>query len=172
MIKKDANQVFEELYHLQNCEMALGIYYQELAEHFPHERMFWEEAIGDMVNHARRVGELIARFASNQDRFRPGKYRVAVLETFLTGIYDHVQMIKQNALPPNDMLKIAFDYECSAIMNKPCDIVESVDRGFIEFKMNFADEVLEHSNRVKKYIEQKLGMQPKGSQTHLSTASL
>ena len=171
LLKKDTNQMFEELYHLQNCEMAMGIYYQQLAEHYPGDKMFWEEAIGDMVNQARRVGELISRFASNPDVYKPGKYRVAVLETFLSGVYEHVHLIEKKGLTPNEMLRIAFDYESSAIMNKPYDLIDSLERNFVQFKTKFTEEVAEHTVRVRQYIEQKLGIQAKASSVRINPLS-
>jgi hypothetical protein len=171
LLKKDTNQMFEELYHLQNCEMAMGIYYQQLAEHYPGDKMFWEEAIGDMVNQARRVGELISKFASNPDVYKPGKYRVAVLETFLSGVYEHVHLIEKKSLAPNEMLRIAFDYESSVIMSKPYDIIDSIDRNFGQFKTRFAEEVSEHNLRVRQYIGQKLGIQAKAPPARINPMS-
>jgi hypothetical protein len=56
LTKKDQKQPFEELYLLQNCEMALGAFYNKLITAYPGERFFWEEAISDEINHARLVG--------------------------------------------------------------------------------------------------------------------
>ncbi len=161
MIKKDLISSVEELYHLQNCELAMGEYYQQLAERFPDERLFWEAAISDTVNHARRVGRIVAMVTSIPSAFNPGKYRVAVLTTFLTGVYGQIEHFRNNALSPTEELKIAYDYETSAIMSRPYDIVESRDPKFLELRKIFAEDVAAHNGRIKQYIEQKLGMQNK-----------
>jgi hypothetical protein len=160
LIKKELSQAMEEMYHLQNCELAMGEYYQQLAERFPPaERLFWEEAISDEVNHARMVGRIIALVSSSSNLFRPGKYRVAVLETFLAGIYENVELMRKGALNMQQMLKIAGDYEDSTILLRPYDIVESLDPKFQDFRKGFAEEINEHSTRMKQFLSQKLGLQ-------------
>jgi hypothetical protein len=158
LIKKEFTQTIEELYHLQNCELAMGEYYQHLAEQFPNEQLFWEEAISDEVNHARAVGRLIALVSSNPQAFGPGKYRVAVLETFLAGIYEQIDHLNNNTLSHQEALKIAYDYEESAILSKPLEIVSSLDSKFHEFRKRFTDEIAVHQDRLKQYIGQKLGL--------------
>jgi hypothetical protein len=159
LIKKDLITSIEELYHLQNCELAMGEYYQQLADRSPDERLFWAEAISDEVNHARMVGRIVAMVSSNPNAFNPGKFRVAVLVTFLTGVYGQIERFRGNALSPAEELKIAYDYEVSAIMSRPYDIVESHDPQFMDLRNKFAEEVAVHNNRIRQYIEQKLGMQ-------------
>jgi len=157
----------EELYHLQNCELAMGEYYQRLAERFPLERLFWEEAICDEVNHARTVGRLIALVSSDPQSYRQGKYRVAVLETFLAGIYEQIDLLRQGSLSTQEILKIAYDYEGSAIMSKPYDIVDSSEVKFYDLRQKFADDAESHCDRIRQYIAQKLGIQNKTSHLKL-----
>jgi rubrerythrin len=159
LIKKELISSVEELYHLQNCELAMGEYYQYLAEQFPNERLFWEEAISDEVNHARMAGRLIALVTSNPQAYSPGKYRVAVLETFLSGIYEQIERLNRNALSPHEALKIANDYEDSAILSKPYEIVTSRDQKYNDFRKIFSDDIAVHHSRISQYITQKLGIQ-------------
>ena len=156
MIKKDQNQMFEEMYHLQNCELAMGEYYNELARKFPEERFFWEEAVADEINHARIAGKLIALVSSNINRFGLGKYRVELLKTFLDGIYNNVQAIKANKIDRLEILRIAMDYETSFVESRPYDIVISLDIEFQNFKDTYAQELSEHTQRLKSYIKQKI----------------
>ncbi len=156
MIKKDQNQIFEELYHLQNCELALGEYFNELARLYPDEKWFWEQAVGEEVNHARQVGRLIAQVSSNLNKFAFGRYRVELLKTFLDGIYANVQKIRSKQLSRPEILQIALDYETSFIESKPYDIVSSADSDFLLFKTTFSEELLEHTSKMKAYIQQKL----------------
>ena len=167
LIKKDLISTVEELYHLQNCQLAMGEYYQQLAERIPSERMFWEEAICDEVNFARATGRLIALVTSNPQSYGPGKYRVAVLETFLSGIYEQAEQVRKGALTTPEMLKIAYDYEGSAIILRPYDIVESQDSTFREFRKRLTDDVAGHCDRIRQYVDQKLGVQNKSSQIKL-----
>ena len=171
MVKKDLNMTIEELYHLQNCKLAMGEYYQQLAEWFPGERLFWEEAISDEVNHARLVGRLIAQISSNPLVFKPGKFRVAVLETFLSGIYEQIDQLRMNALQPAQMLKIAYDYEISAIMSRPYEVVEPLDKESRDVRDRFAEEADIHGGRLKQYLAQKLGFQHKTTHIRLSDLS-
>lgn len=159
MIKKELISTVEELYHLQNCQLAMGEYYQQLAEQFPNEQLFWEEAISDEVNFARATGRLIALMTSNPQSYGPGKYRVAVLETFLSGIYEQIEHLNKNALSHQEALKIAYDYEDSAILSKPYEIVNSLDPKFRDFRKRFSDDVAIHHDRIRQYISQKLGIQ-------------
>ena len=161
--KKDQFQIYEEIYHLQNCELAMGEYYQQIAERLYEERLFWEEAISDEVNHARLIGKLIAMISAKPGKFIPGKYRVAVLETFLSGIYAHIEQIKEQKLTRSQIYKTALDYESSLLMIRPFDIVESSDPEFRIFKEAFAQETQLHSNRIRQYIQQKLSGSQSGT---------
>lgn len=158
MLKKEQLQIFQEAYHLQNCELAMGEFYQQLADRLPEEKLFWQEAIGDEVNHARMIGRLIAMISGKPGKFVPGKFRVAVLETFLAGVYDHIELIQQKQLTRTDVYKIALDYENSLLMTRPYDIVDSAEPEFKAFRDAFAVDMHLHSQRMKQYIRQKLGI--------------
>jgi hypothetical protein len=158
LLKKDQLQIFQEAYHLQNCELAMGEFYQQLADRLPDEVLFWQEAIGDEVNHARMIGRLIAMVSSKPGKFMPGKFRVAVLETFLASVYEHIELIQKKQLTRTDVYKIALDYETSLLMTRPYDIVESADPDFKAFKDSFAVDMHLHSQRIKQYVRQKLGI--------------
>ena len=160
MLKKEQLQIFEEAYHLQNCELAMGEFYQQLADRLPEEKLFWQDAISDKVNQARMVGRLIAMIASKPAKFMPGKFRVAMLETFLTGVYEHIEMIQQKRLTRTEVYKIALDYESSLLMIRPFDIVESSEPDYRAFRDSFATDMQVHSQKMKSYIRQKLGVVP------------
>lgn len=155
--RKEQVQIYEEIYRLQNCELAMGEYYQQIAEKLRDERLFWEEAISDKVNHARLVGRLIAMISAKPAKFVNGKYRVAVMETFLAGIYEQIELIRDNKMTLTQIYKAALDYEGSLLMTRPFDIVESSDPEFRSFKEMFAEEAQQHSTRIRLYIRQKLG---------------
>jgi hypothetical protein len=156
LLKKELSQLYEEIYHLQNCELALGEYFQQLALLFPDEKWFWEEAITDEINHARQVGMLIAMVSSGPLKFGSGRYRVAMLETYLGGIYENIEKLERKELSPKEALKIAFDYENSILETKPFDIVSSTAAVFKEFKDKLTPDLLAHSERVRQYTQQKM----------------
>ena len=156
MLKKELGQLYEEIYHLQNCELALGEYYQQLAALLPEEKLFWEGAVSDEINHAMQVGKLIGMISSNPLIYGSGRYRVAMLSTYLEGIYENIEKIKRKELPPNEALRIAFDYENSVLETKPYDIVNSSDSSFREFKGKFIPELLEHSERIRQFAQKKI----------------
>jgi hypothetical protein len=156
LLKIEQKQLFEEIYHLQNCELALGEYYQQLASLFYDQRWFWEEAVSDEVQHARQVGKLIAMIASNPTKYSLVRYRVAVLETYLNGIYGHIEQIKNNKLSQVETLKLACDYEVSSLETKPFDIISSSDPDFIAFKNNLAADLVVHSKKIRDYAAQKI----------------
>jgi hypothetical protein len=110
---------------------------------------------------------MISLISSKPTEYRPGKFRVAVLETFLAGVYEQVEQIKKNALSVQQMLKLAYDYESSAIISRPYEIVESQNPQFVQFRRQFAEELAEHTNRLKQLIGQKLGLDNKSSHMHL-----
>jgi hypothetical protein len=163
LLKKEQLQIYEEAYHLQNCELAMGEFYQQMADRIPEEILFWQEAIGDKVNHARMTGRLIAMISSKPGKFMPGKFRVAVLETFLEAVYGHIEQIQQKKLTRSEVYKIALDYESSLLMTRPYDIVESAEPDYKVFRDSFAVEAHEHSQRIKQYIRQKLGIANPGT---------
>ena len=153
MLKKELGQLYEEIYHLQNCELALGEYFQQLADLFPEGKLFWEDAVADEINHARLVGKLIGMISSNPLIYGFGRYRVAMLATYLEGIYENIEKIKRKELPPKEALRIAFDYENAILETKPFDIVSSSDISYREFREKFISEILEHSERIRQYTQ-------------------
>ena len=156
MLKKELSQFYEEIYHLQNFELALGEYFQQLAMFFPNEKWFWEEAVADEISHARHVGKLIVMVSSGPLKFGLGRYRVALLETYLGGIYENIEKLERKDLSPKEALKIAFDYENSILETKPFDIVSSNSTAFREFKDKLYPDLEAHCERIRQYTQQKM----------------
>jgi hypothetical protein len=168
VLKKDQNQLFEEALHLQNCEMAMGEYYQWMSEKFVDEKANWEQATRDKISHAMRIGRLIAMISTKPAKFSPGKYRIAIMETFLNGIFEQIELLQDNKLSRQQILKFALDYESSLLMTKPYDVVDSFDPEFKEFRSNFAALASAHCEGIKQYIRLKLGMPNSMSHTDIS----
>jgi hypothetical protein len=152
--RKDQNQIFEELYHLQNCELALGMFYQELISIFPKDRFFWEEAVSDEINHARMVGQLIVLVSSNIDKFAPGIFRTELLKTYAEGVYSDIKLIKERSITPYDILALALNYERSMLEQKPYNAVRSDATEYLGFVEKFKPELSLHNERLIKYIAQ------------------
>jgi hypothetical protein len=152
--RKDQNQIFEELYHLQNCELALSMFYQELISIFPGDRFFWEEAVSDEINHARMIGQLIVIVSSNLDKFAPGIFRTELLKTYAEGVYSDIKRIKESSITPYDVLSLALNYERSMLEQKPYNAVNSSTPEYLGFTEKFKSELNQHSTRLVKYISQ------------------
>jgi hypothetical protein len=166
VLTRDQNQLFAEALHIQNCELALGEYYQLLAEKQPNEKEFWEQAIIDEVNYARRIGRIIAMISSRPAKFSPGKYRLAVLDTFITGIFEHIELLRDNKLTRPEVMKIALDYENSLIISRPYDVVDSYDSEFKEYKAQFAETINLHTERMKQYLRKMLNLTAEAHNLH------
>jgi hypothetical protein len=156
MVRADKKQILEELYHLQNCALALGEFYHQLASIFYDEKWFWEEAVADQVNHARKIGQLVAMVATNEEHFLPGKYRVDMLRLFLDGVYENIKLINDRKLPRPAILRLCLEYEKSPIAAKPFDAVKSYEKSFYEFSETFETEISTHSQRIIAYVKGKL----------------
>jgi hypothetical protein len=155
-IKKDQKQLFEELYLLQNCELALGAFYQELTTAYPGERFFWEEAVSDEVNHARWVGQLIAIVSTGIDKFMLGQYRAELLKTYIEGIYSEIARIKSGQISRQEVEALILNYERSKVEQRPFDIVRSTHPDYINLVMASNPQIGEHSARIQAYVKQKL----------------
>lgn len=136
----------------------MGEYYQWMSEKFADEKANWEQATRDKIGHAMRIGRLIAMISAKPAKFSPGKYRIAIMETFLNGIFEQIELLRDNKLTRQQLLKFALDYESSLLMTKPYDVVDSFDPEFKEFRTNFADLVNAHCDGIKQYIKLKLGL--------------
>ena len=156
LLRRDQTQIYEELYHLQNCEMALGAYYQQLAELYPKERMIWETAFSDEVGHAHWVGQVIALVATDIGNFSQGRFRIELLRTFLEGIYQNLDKASKGELTRKELLQLALDYEHSLVLQKPYEAVQSALPDFVNLVKGHAPEVQEHSQRLQNYLRQKL----------------
>jgi hypothetical protein len=156
LLPEAKNQMFEELYHIQNCELALGMLYQEMVSRFGDEKWFWEKAIADEINHARNIGKLIALVSDNIDKYLPGKYRTEVLKTFLDGIYHHIDMIKNNKLKHDEIFQLILDYEKSPVESRPYEVVKSFEPEFTNFCAEFEDDIRAHSLRIIAYMKEKM----------------
>lgn len=146
--------MFEELYHLQNCELALSMFYQELISIFPADRFFWEEAVSDEINHARLVGQLIVLVSSNLEKFAPGIFRTELLKTYAEGVYSDIKRIKSQSMTPYDILALAINYERSALEQKPYNAVNSSAPEYLGFVEKFKSELNQHNTRLINYIAQ------------------
>lgn len=154
--RRDQNQIFEELYHLQNCELALSMFYQEMISVFPSERFFWEEAVADEINHARWVGQLIVLVSSNIEKFAPGVFRTELLKTYVEGVYEDIKRIKERSITPYEILALALNYERSSLEKKPYNAVKSSAPEYLGFVEAFKPELGLHNTRLEKYISQKM----------------
>lgn len=154
--RKEQNQIFEELYHLQNCELALSMFYQELIAVFPDDRFFWEEAVSDEINHARMVGQLIVLVSSNLEKFVPGIFRTELLKTYAEGVYSDIKRIKARSMTPYDILALAINYERSTLEQKPYNAVKSSATEYLWLVEKIKSEISQHNVRLEKYIAQKM----------------
>lgn len=153
--KRDQKQLFDELYLLQNCELALGAFYQELITAFPGERFFWEEAVSDEVNHARWIGQLIAIISTNIDKFSLGQYRVELLRTYIEGLYLEIAKIKAGKMSRQEILALVQNYERSKVEQRPFEAVKSTHPDYLNLVEGSAKQLEEHSTRILAYVKQK-----------------
>ena len=156
MPRRDQNQIFEELYHLQNCELALSMFYQELISVFPGDRFFWEEAVSDQINHARMIGQLIVLVSSNLEKFAPGIFRIELLKTYAEGVYSDIKRIKERSMTPYEILALAINYERSTLEKKPYNAVASSAPEYLGFIETMKPELSQHNTRLEKFISQKM----------------
>jgi len=154
--KRDQNQLMEELYHLQNCELALSVFYSELVALFPEERYFWEEAVSDEINHARWVVKLIVMVSGKIDSFSPGSYRTELLKTFTEGVYREVDRIKKGEHSRWEIFGLILNYERSGLELRPYEVVHSSLQEFQTMIALFKPELAIHSKRLIDYASQKM----------------
>ena len=156
-LQKDQRKIIEEMYHIQNCELALGSLYQELTEKFPDERFFWEEAVADEINHARKIGRLIGIASANLKRYSAGRFKIDLLKTYLERVYNHVRLIQEGKMSHKEILLMILDYEKSDIELKPFEVVKSYENEYTDFIYAFEDEIKIHADRISTYVKGKLG---------------
>jgi hypothetical protein len=156
LTKKDQKQLLEELYLLQNCEMALGAFYHELISAFPGERFFWEEAVSDEVNHARWIGQLISVVSTHIDKFLLGQFRVELLKTYVEGIYDEIAKIESRQLSRKEIMILVLNYERSKIELRPFDAVKSNFPEYINIISGSLPQIEEHATRIQAYAKNKI----------------
>ncbi len=156
MLQTDQRKIIEELYHIQNCELAMASFYQELTVLFPEERFFWEEAVADEINHARKIGQLIAMASSNLKRYSPGRFKLELLKTYLERIYTHIKMIQDGQMNRKEILLAIMDYEKADIETNPYEVVKSYEDDYREFSFAFEDDIKIHTMRITSYVKEKL----------------
>ena len=156
MLQNDQRKIVEELYHIQNCELALASLYQELTVKFPDERFFWEEAVADEINHARNIGKLIAMVSTNIKRYSPGRFKIELLKTYLERAYNHILMIQNGQLSHKEILLIVLDYEKAEIETNPWEVVKSYENEYTDFAYAFEDDMKIHTARIVTYVKEKL----------------
>ena len=101
--KLNQKQLFDELYLLQNCELAMGAFDQELATQCPEERFFWEEAVSEI---SRVYYDVIVLDELNVVL----SHELLPLEPVLRGLKDrpaglHIVVTGRNA--PEELIEIA-----------------------------------------------------------------
>jgi hypothetical protein len=156
MLQNEQRKIIEELYHIQNCELALASLYQELTMKFPEERFFWEEAVADEINHARQIGRLIALTSSNLKRYSPGRFKIELLKTYLERVYNHIMMIQNGQMNRKEILLIVLDYEKAEIETNPWEVVKSYENEYTDFAYTFEDDIKLHTARIVSYVKDKL----------------
>ena len=158
MLQNEQRKLIEELYHIQNCELALASFYQELTVKFPDERFFWEEAVADEINHARHIGRLIAMVSSNLKRYSAGRFKIELLKTYLERIYNHIMMIQNGQMNRREILLTVLDYERADIEISPWEGVKSYEDEYKNYVYAFEDEMKIHTTRIVSYVKDKLTM--------------
>jgi len=153
---KEQGQILEELYHLQNCELALAAFYEELAVLYRDERFFWEQAVSDEVDHARWVGQLIALTSSKIDKFSLGAFRTELLRTYIEGVYANVRKIKNRQLSRKEILILCLGYEESLLEYRPFTAVKSNLKEYLNMVEDCAPKINEHKQRIENYTRSKL----------------
>jgi hypothetical protein len=156
MLQNEQRKIIEELYHIQNCELALASLYQELTSKFPEERFFWEEAVADEINHARLIGKLIAITSTNMKRYSPGRFKIELLKTYLERAYNHIMMIQNGQMERKEILLTVLDYEKAEIETNPWEAVKSYENEYTDFAYAFEDDMKIHTGRIVSYVKEKL----------------
>jgi hypothetical protein len=153
---EDYNQIFEELYYLQNCKISLAIFFDSFSQKFEADRDVWQNASVEEVCQARWVGRLTSLLALNTREFSLDKIKLGEMKQFNDALNHHTDLINHGQLSNREMLTIALNYEQLDVIKNPFKAICFDLPEYVQMSINFTPEAEYHALRIQNHIKARL----------------
>jgi hypothetical protein len=147
------DSTLETLELMARAEEAVQRLYATCAVVWKEDEEFWRGLAGEERRHAKHIRSMISIVTANPGRFQPGRpFSAPALMTFISGIEQDIDSVKQVNVPASKALRLALDIEQAIIEAKFTEIVQTEDRGF----RFLADEIVQDTVAHRRLVEGKI----------------
>jgi len=161
MTNGSTDELTKVLKAMVDVEVALADLYRACAQTWEGDAVFWSALSAEEIHHTesvRKLAGLIARKTDKEQRFefhRP--ITVQSIQTFLAGIKQQAQRVRQGAISEKKMLAIALDIERSVMERKYSEIVKTDDVEYQTVASAIDDQTAAHVARLEKKMADQRG---------------
>ncbi len=150
------NNLHALLNTMQSSELALADLYRTCGKVWPDDEYFWILLERCEVKHAQNINRLMKIVLEKPEAFEPGRpFKPAVIQTFISGIQQNIQKLKNKELNERKMLFISRDIEQSILESGYSEIVKSTDVEFLSLMNEMESDTLAHRESLSEKIREK-----------------
>ncbi len=149
-------RTLETLELMARAEETVQRLYATCAVLWEEDEEFWRGLSGEERRHAKHIRSMMAILNENPGRFQPGRpFNAVALQTFISGIEQGIESLKQAGVPELKALRIALDIEQAVIEAKFTEIVQTEDKGYQTLAVEIAQDTAAHRRLVEQKIAER-----------------
>jgi rubrerythrin len=138
---------------MAEVEKAIAKLYKLCAEVWQEDRTFWLDLEGQELVHAGIISKIAEIVFRKEDHFEINRpFNTAAMKTFISGIENRMEQVRQGEVARPQMLAIALDVERSLLEAKYAEMFKTDD---IEYR-KLLSTILNDTRRHRRLIEEKL----------------
>ncbi len=153
MTSSALDSTLETLELMAQAEETVQRLYAICAVLWKEDEDFWRGLSGEERRHAKHIRSMMAILTEYPGRFQPGRpFNAVVLKTFIAGIEQDIESVKQAGVPELKALRLALEIEHAFIEAKFTEIVQTEDKGY----RYLADEIVQDTSVHRRLVENKI----------------
>lgn len=150
-------EVLKILKVMRQAETAMSVLYRVCAKRWSEDANFWLSLSDDEVNHSGNVkilSDIIREKISSGANFQYKRhFTVNSVQSFISGVTETAERVKQGNISKEKMLAIAFDIECAALERSYSELVKTDDIIYQSIANAIDIETQLHRDKIKKKME-------------------
>ncbi len=156
MTSSALDSTLETLELMARAEETVQLLYATCAVLWKEDEDFWRGLSGEERRHAKHIRSMMAILTASPGRFRPGRpFNAVVLKTFIAGIEQDIEKVKQTGVPELKALRLALDIEHAMIEAKFTEIVQTEDNGYHCLANEIVQDTVVHRRLVENKIAER-----------------
>ncbi len=151
-------ELLQVLKAMQGVEIAMSVLYKICAKTWQQDSEFWLSLSNEEVKHSENVkmlSHIIRDRIGSEANFQSHRpFTLNSVQSFVSGIIDAMEKVRQGNISKKRMLAIALDIERSALERRYSELVKTDDVEYQTISKSIDTETQIHRDRIEKKLKE------------------